>query len=630
MDRIKGKFMPTKISLIASLLCLLVLSLFSGGDTQSSITAGAATAHDIDQTADQPVVRVVMFWMETCGHCHHIIDNVLPPLQEQYGDQLEILLIELASREEVDMLYQIARDHGMDPGMVAVPFLIIGEDVLVGSVEIPEKLPGLVEQYLAAGGVAFPEQVIPQSEEPLESKTVAAVESTAAGLVPVYFFWGDGCPHCATQKPFMEELERRYPEMVFKSYEVWYVEENRQIFFDMAAAAGFEPQAVPTTFIGEQVWTGFYDGMKRELEAAIIACIETACPDPGLDVLGTGVVSEAPVAMPAEPIPSPAEIEVEAPVGAEAEESGTIEVPQEENLITLPLLGVINLNARSLPFSTAVIAFVDGFNPCSLWVLSILLALVIHSGSRRKTLLVGLTFLLVTAGVYGLFIAGLFKVFTIVSFIGWVQVVVALLALGFALVNIKDYFWYKEGLSFTISDKHKPKLYRDIRSMLSGDKSGLALIGATVVMALGIALVELPCTAGFPVLWSKMVSSHAVSTLNFIALLGLYLFIYLLDELFIFFTAVVTLKASKLEEKHGRVLKLVGGVVMLALAIVLLIDPELMNNFGNSLLVFAAAFGGAMVILFVHRVVMPRFGIFIGTEEKKKSRKFKKKRASET
>jgi cytochrome c biogenesis protein CcdA/thiol-disulfide isomerase/thioredoxin len=622
--------MPAKIRVIASLLCLLVLSIFSTGYAQGSITEEAATPHIPAQTTDQPVVRIVMFWMESCGFCHQVISNVLPPLQEQYGDQLEILLIELSTREEVDMLYQIAGDHGMDPGMVGVPFLIIGQDVLVGSIEIPEKLPGLVEQYLAAGGVDYPEQVKPQSEEPLEPETVAVVESTSTGQVPVYFFWGDGCPHCATQKPFMAELERRYPEVILKSYEVWSVEENRQIFFEMAAASGFEPQAVPTTFIGDQVWTGFYEGMKRELEAAIVACIETACPDPGLDIPGAGVVSEEPVAIPAEPIPAPAEIERETMLGTEAETEaqGAIEVQEEQSLITLPLLGVINLNAQSLPFSTAVIAFVDGFNPCSLWVLSILLALVIHSGSRRKTLLVGLTFLLVTAGVYGLFIAGLFKVFTIVSFIGWVQVIVALLALGFALVNIKDYFWYKEGLSFTISDKHKPKIYRDMRGIISGEKSSLALIGATIVMALGIALVELPCTAGFPVLWSKMVSAHQVSTMGFIMLLGLYLLIYLLDELLIFFTAVVTLKASKLEEKHGRVLKLVGGVVMLALAIVLLVDPELMNNFGNSLLVFAAAFGGALMILLLHKVILPKFGIVIGTEDAKKAEKLRKKRAT--
>ena len=60
------------------------------------------------QSQDQPVVRVVMFWLSTCGHCEHVINEVLPPIQEQHGDQLEILLIELVTQEDVDRLYETA------------------------------------------------------------------------------------------------------------------------------------------------------------------------------------------------------------------------------------------------------------------------------------------------------------------------------------------------------------------------------------------------------------------------------------------------------------------------------------------------------------------------------------------
>jgi uncharacterized membrane protein HdeD (DUF308 family) len=97
-------------------------------------------------------------------------------------------------------------------------------------------------------------------------------------------------------------------------------------------------------------------------------------------------------------------------------------------------------------------------------------------------------------------------------------------------------------------------------------------------------------------------------------LLGLYLLIYLLDELIVFVTVVVTLKASKLEEKHGRILKLVGGMVMLTLAIVLVVNPELMNDFSSSLSVFAGAFLVTAVILLFHRKLLPQFGILIGSE----------------
>ena len=50
--------------------------------------------------------------------------------------------------------------------------------------------------------------------------------------------------------------------------------------------------------------------------------------------------------------------------------------------------------------------------------------------------------------------------FTVISFVGWIRIVVALVALFFAAVNIKDYFWEKEGISFTIADEKKPGIYR--------------------------------------------------------------------------------------------------------------------------------------------------------------------------
>lgn len=415
--------------------------------------------------------------------------------------------------------------------------------------------------------------------------------------LPVYYFWGDGCPVCEKQKPFMEMLEASYPQIELHSYEVWFDDEKRKLFFDMAAAAGFEPQGVPTTFIGDKVWVGFTDSMKPEMEAAIAACIDSACPDPAEGL-------------------------------AEAQQGGLVEEPKtaSQTRLELPLIGVIDLNAHSLAFSTTLIAFVDGFNPCSLWVLSILLALVIYTGSRFKTLIVGLTFLIVTTTLYGLFMVGLFSVFSYISYLKWVQILVAVIALVFGLVNIKDYFWYKKGFSFTISDKHKPSIYSRMRNVFSSGKSIWAMIGATFFMAVGVSLIEIPCTVGFPVLWSNLIAAQNVSRLDFAMLLGLYLLIYLIDELIVFITVVVTLKASRLEEKHGRVLKLIGGTVMVTLAFVMAINPELMNNFSSSLLIFGAAFGFAFLVLLLHRRILPKFGVTFGSEFAKKSGRRNKRR----
>jgi glutaredoxin len=437
---------------------------------------------------------------------------------------------------------------------------------------------------------------------------------TSGSPVAIYFFWGDGCPHCAAAKPFLEELGRQYPNVEVRAFEVWYNEENQQLFLRMAGAYGFEPSSVPTIFIGDRYWVGYSDPIRAEIEAVVAACSSSGCRDAGLGV------------MPGMAVPTPA---AQTPAAGSAE-SNVAPNPNAEvgasGIISIPLIGTVNLSTQSLALSTVLIAFVDGFNPCSLWALSVLLALTLHTGSRKKVFLVGIVFLTVTSLVYMLFITGLFTMFTVVSFVGWIQVAVALVALFFAAVNIKDYFWYKEGLSFTIADEKKPGLYKSMRRVLDAGDSPWALIGATIALSAGVSLVEFSCTAGFPVLWTNLLIAQEAAALTFGLLLLLYMFIYQIDELGIFLLAVYSLKASKLEEKQGRILKLVGGMLMLTLAVVMLVNPAWMNQLSSSLLVFLIAFGLTALALGLHRYILPRFGIYIGSELAPLTRKRKARR----
>lgn len=400
--------------------------------------------------------------------------------------------------------------------------------------------------------------------------------------VIIYIFHGATCPYCRAETQFLEALKAQYPNVNVRDYEVYYDEGNRVYWAQMLAAHGLEPSGVPTTFIGDRYWIGFADSIANQIEAAVITCQQAGCPDPGIGVVPEAV---APLATP--------------PVAAvEAGESAL-----QGETFALPLIGEVSLAGHSLWVNTLLIAAVDGFNPCSLWVISILLALVVHSGSRRKTLIVGLVYLLTTALVYSLFIAGLFSVLSLVSFVGWVQVGVALLALAFAIINIKDFFWYKEGVSLTIADSQKPTIYRAMRNVIAGDKSLPGLVGATAAMAVGVTLFELPCTSGLPVLWTNMIAAQEVPAVTFALLLLLYLVVFLVDELIVFGSVVFTLRVSRFEEKQGRALKLIGGMIMLALAITLLIDPAAMNSLPTSLLVFGAAFVGALIVLVLHTSV---------------------------
>jgi thiol-disulfide isomerase/thioredoxin len=419
---------------------------------------------------------------------------------------------------------------------------------------------------------------------PLAAPTVS---SAAQGdEVTLYFFWGEGCPHCAAAKPMLGQLETRHPELEVRSFEVWNSSENQRLFARMAEKFAIKATGVPTFFLGQRYWVGYLESTTpRQLEAAILQCLASGCPD-----AGAGVFAPA----------------------AESPPSGISTVPKApvpgREVIDLPIFGDVDAGSQSLALTTVLIAAVDGVNPCSLWVLSVLLALTLRTGSRRTIAVVGLVFIFVTALVYAMFIAGLFSIFSVVSFAPWVRVVIALIAAGFAAINIKDFFWFKKGVSLTIPESTKPGIYQRMRHVLAAD-SMPTLIAATVVLAAGVSFVELACTAGFPVLWTNIVAAKDVSPAIFALLLGLYMLVYQLDELVIFGGAVVTLRTAKIQEKQGRLLKLVGGMLMLSLAIVMLVNPSLMNNVRTSLLVFAAAGAATVLILLIERIVRSRQGI---------------------
>jgi cytochrome c biogenesis protein CcdA/thiol-disulfide isomerase/thioredoxin len=429
----------------------------------------------------------------------------------------------------------------------------------------------------------------------IPGQSAHVVQAQEEKPVVVYMFWGDGCPHCAVAKPFFEEMAKKYPQVQLKFYEVWYIPENQQKFQTMATAYGFEPSGVPTIFIGDKYWEGYIEDMEPMFEEEIKRCVAFGCID-----AGAGIIE--PLAENATPNPTP---------NAPTEPS---QASNDQKTIKLPFIGEVSLEHQSLMVSTLLIAFVDGVNPCSIWVLTMLLALTLHTGSRKRVLIIGFVFIAITALVYALFIAGLFTFLTVVSFMTWIQVVVAIVALVFALINIKYYFWYKEGVSLTIADDKKPGIFKKMRKVLDSSESIWGMIGATIVLAAGVSLVEFSCTAGFPVLWTNMLSAQNVTGTNFILLLILYMFIYQLDELIIFLTAVFTLKATRLEEKHGRILKLIGGVLMFTLAIIMIVKPSLLNELGSALIIFGVAFALTALVLLLHRRILPKMGIYIGSE----------------
>jgi thiol-disulfide isomerase/thioredoxin len=430
----------------------------------------------------------------------------------------------------------------------------------------------------------------------------------------IYFFWGEGCPFCDREKLFFEfDLLPRYDNVIVLDFETYNSRANANLFLQLAETYGFKPQGVPATFVGDRYFVGFSQDIGVQIENTIKTYMDAGVyPDPGLRL----PEADRP-ALPTKVVPT-SEVEP-TPVVSDEEPTATPQVvfAEENPTLEIPLIGTVDLSGWSLLASTVLIAVVDGFNPCSLWVLTMLIALSLHTGSRKKVFIIGFVFLTVTAAVYMVFIAGLFSMMRFFRYVIWIQVLVALIAGTFALINIKDYFWYKEGVSMTIADDKKPGIFKKMRKVVSSSDNFWAMIGATIVLALGVSVVEFSCTAGLPVLWTGILNAQGVEIGTFLLLLLVYMVIYQLDEMIIFVPAVLTLRSSKFEEKQGRLLKLVGGVLMLSLAIVLLVDPGWMHELVNVLILFGGSLGVTGLILLLHRVILPMFGVEIGSDAKK-------------
>ncbi|GEN80051.1 hypothetical protein [Actinotalea fermentans] len=404
--------------------------------------------------------------------------------------------------------------------------------------------------------------------------------STAPGdeTVDITLFWGRECPKCEAEREWLDDLADDY-DLNRIEYEVWHDGDNRELFEQTAADLGFEAGAVPTTIIGERVWIGYTDSISEDIAGAVQRVSRGESVSPGVyGQPGTGTCDPA-------------------------DDSGGLSCDDGSDTgaqIDVPLVGTVALDDQNLLVSTLIIGFVDGVNPCSLWVISVLLTIVVRTASRRRVIAIGSAFLLVTAGMYALYMAGIYSALTVVGFLGTIQIIVAVAAGVFGLVSVKDYFAFKKGLSFTIPDSAKPGIYKRMRAAAGHERLLPALL-ATGALGVAVSLIETPCTAGFPVLWTGLLKANGIGFAESALLFVAYMVPFLLDEMIVFAIAVFTMKATKMQEKHGELLKLFAGVTMLALAAVMVADPTLMENPVAAALLFAAAFVLAWV---VHVVTM--------------------------
>jgi len=234
-----------------------------------------------------------------------------------------------------------------------------------------------------------------------------------------------------------------------------------------------------------------------------------------------------------------------------------------------------------LPLFTFVVGFLDGFNPCNMFVLTCLMALLVSSsGSKMRLYIVGITFVGTVFVLYFLFMAAWLNVFQYVSFVTPIRIAIGILSLVAGFINCKELLFFKKGISLTISNEQRGPLMKKIYAMKEAIQKGSlpVLVSSSFALAILSSLVEIPCTAGFPIIYTSILSGKVFeNSLAYYIYLVFYNILYVLPLLAIVIMFIVTFKGAPISQRQMEILKFVGGIVMILLGIVLLVNPSLIG-----------------------------------------------------
>lgn len=381
--------------------------------------------------------------------------------------------------------------------------------------------------------------------------------SQQADAVDLYFFWSERCPHCLEARPFVASLPAQYPWLKLHSLELSRHPENIGTYLQMASRLGQEANSVPAFIFCGLMLTGYDNDATTgaELSRLLEECHQQ------------GGMLERDIS------------------------SGDM------SRLNLPLLGELDAQKASLPLMTVVIAGMDAFNPCAFFVLLFLLSLLVHANSRGRMLFVGGVFVLFSGLVYFAFMAAWLNVFLLLGPLQGITLAAGALAVLIALINIKDYFLFQRGLSLSIPNKAKPRLFERMRGIVQASNLPVLVTG-TVMLAVVANSYELLCTAGFPMVYTRILTLKALPMADYYLYLAFYNMVYVIPLLLIVLAFVFALGGRKLKESEGRVLKLLSGTMMLGLGLMLLLAPDRLTNPLASMLVLALALGlTAMIVL---------------------------------
>lgn len=369
----------------------------------------------------------------------------------------------------------------------------------------------------------------------------------------MYLFYGKECPHCEELMKYLDKFldNKKYDNVKLYKYEVWHNKENQQKRAKVAELLENNQEGVPFLIVGTNYILGYSEIANEEIENIINFYLNKEYYDPAGDYL----------------------------LGTDTKDLKNFHYEKSnQNEYNVPLLGKVNAKRVSLVSISIIIGFVDGFNPCAMWILLFLLSILISTKDRKKMWILGLTFILTSGIVYLMFMLSWLKVAKYTTQIIYVRYLVGVFALIFGLVNVYRFIKSikEKDVGCDVTDATKKRKIMDrIRVTLSKNKLIFAVIGI-MLLAISVNLIELLCSLGLPLMYTEILSLNDLTHLQY----GIYIFIYILffliDDLIIFFIAMKTLKLKGISNKYTKYSHLVGGLIMLAIGLLMIIKPSIL------------------------------------------------------
>ena len=369
-------------------------------------------------------------------------------------------------------------------------------------------------------------------------------QTLAAENTNIYFFWAKGCPHCAKEKIFLSKIKDKYPQVEILDFDITASRQNLKLMEKIGKNLNADISGVPFTVIGEHYFSGYYneETTGKEIEQSVICALETKCQDLAGQIIN----------------------------GENQTQIDNTGIPQA---LEIPILGQVYIKDLSLPALTIFIGFLDGFNPCAMWALLFLISLLLGMKDKKRMWILGIAFVVTSALIYFLFMSAWLNLFLFLGFVLWVRIVVGLVAVSAGSYNLRDWWVNRDGGCHVVASQKRKRVFEKIKDIVYKKQFVFALLGI-ILLAVAVNMVELVCSAGLPAIYTRILTLSNLPAWQYYSYLALYVFFFMLDDLFVFFVAMTTLKAVGIENKYSRYSKLIGGILMVVIGILMLFKPE--------------------------------------------------------